>query len=220
MSTNAEDSYAGYVEPAWGWVIYRTVYTPESDRLWPQAKKAINTYMAHSLLQTLIDSRAEKDYEGLLAVLENLWMDDASQFDQATFEDLRVHFATWLQTQDTDDEEGDKLLPCVRFHTFLVIDETNLQSIAEAADPNDEASDIRAVMGPRIKVISAQRDARRLPEARSRRGPHNNEFGKMFPGWLNCQIVYLRELWEKVFEYRMLYEICPNVFEGDALWEP
>ncbi|KAH0371263.1 hypothetical protein KCU65_g2014, partial [Aureobasidium melanogenum] len=214
MSTN------GYVEPAWGWVIYRTVYTPESDLLWQQAKKVINTYMAHSLLQFLIDSKAENDYEGLLAVLKNFFMDDSSQFNQATFTDLRVHFATWLQTQDTDDEDGEKLLPCVRFCTFLVIDSTNLRSIAEAPGPNDEASGIHAIMAPRIKVISAQRDARRLPEARSRRGPHNNEYGKLFPGWLNYRIVYLRELWEKVFEYRCLYEIFPNVFEGEALWEP
>ncbi|KAG9558581.1 hypothetical protein KCU71_g6884, partial [Aureobasidium melanogenum] len=203
----------------WGWVIYRTVYTPESDLLWPRAIDTINTYLACSLQKTLIESGAEEDYETMIAELENFWMDDASLFDQATFENLHTHFASWLQTQDTEDEEGDKMLPCVRFWTFLVIDETNLKMIADAPDPNSNLVKASAKRAPMIKVVSAQRDERRLP-GRTRRGPHNGEDGKMFPGWLNCRILYLRELWEKVDEYMALYEICPNDFEGEPLWEP
>ncbi|KAG9695013.1 hypothetical protein KCU95_g4716, partial [Aureobasidium melanogenum] len=148
----------------WGWVIYRTVYTPESDQLWPRAMDTINTYLACSLQKTLIESGLEEDYETMIAELENYWMDDASLFDQATFENLRTHFTSWLQTQDTEDEEGDKMLPCVRFWTFLVIDETNLKMIADAPDPNGNLVKASAKRAPRDQ--GSLRSARRTQVAR------------------------------------------------------
>lgn len=51
--------------------------------------------------------------------------------------------------------------------------------------------------------------------------PHNSEDGKIFPGWVNCRVSESRELWEKVSEYRTLYEGFPRFFEGEeVLWEP
>lgn len=155
-----------------------------------------------------------------MARLENFWTNDASSFDKATLEDLRAHFVTWLQTQDTEDEEGDKVLPHVRVSTFLVIDETSLPMIANASDPEE-----RGARKPTIKVVSAQRDERRLDKAGGSgrgRGPNAEKKGKIFPGWLNCRVIYLRELWERVDEHMSLYEICPREIKDDEglVWEP
>jgi hypothetical protein len=155
-----------------------------------------------------------------MAKLENFWMSDASLFNQVTIGDLPVHFTSWLQTQDTDDEKEDKNLHHVRFCTFLVIDQVTLHTIANAPDPEGKGA-----RGPMIKVVSAQRDERRLARAggSSRgRGPMAEKEGKIFPGWLQCRILYLRELWERVDEYMSLYEICPIEFEDDEgpVWEP
>ncbi|KAG9519747.1 hypothetical protein KCV07_g4689, partial [Aureobasidium melanogenum] len=179
----------------------------------------INTYLTYSLREFLMDNGAEERYEAIAAALENFWMDDQSQFDRATLADLRTHFASWLRTQDTDDEDGFKVLPKVRFRTFLVVDQAVLHMLAGAPDPNAEEADPSAVRAVMIKVVSAQRDERRLPGS-TRRGPHNDEDGKVFPGWVNCRMVELRELWEKLSEYRFLYEICPRDFEDEPLWEP
>jgi hypothetical protein len=164
----------------WGWVIYRTVYTPESDILWPRAINNINTYLAHNLQETLSWTNEGKNHAANMAKLENFWMSDISLFDQATIEALRVHFASWLQTQDTEDEEGEKNLPHVRFCTFLVVDQCTLHIIANAPDPEG-----RGARGPIIKVVSAQRDERTLDRAggSSRgRGPRAEKEGQVFPG--------------------------------------
>jgi hypothetical protein len=204
----------------WGWVIYRTVYTPESEILWPRVINTINAYLAHNLRETLSWTNGEKNHAANMAKLENFWMSDTSLFNQATIEDLRIHFTSWLQTQDTEDEEGDKNLPHVRFCTFLVIDQCTLYTIANVPDPEGKGA-----RGPMIKVFSAQRDERRSDKAggSSRgRGSKAEKEGKVFPGWLNCRILYLRELWERVDEYMSLYEICPREFEDSEgpVWEP
>jgi hypothetical protein len=226
MSTSPQTSFDEPFDTAfasaspWGWVIYRTVYTPESDMLWPRAINTIHTYLAHNLRETLSWTNESRSHAANMAKLENLWMSDVSLFNQASIEDLRGHFTSWLQTQHTEDEEGEKNLPRVRFCTFLVIDQFTLHTIANAPDPEG-----RGARGPMIKVVSAQRDERRLDRAGGSgrgRGPEAEKEGKMFPGWLNCRILYLRELWERVDEYMSLYEICPREFadEEGPVWEP
>jgi hypothetical protein len=92
--------------------------------------------------------------------------------------------------------------------------------IANAPDPEE-----RGARKPMIKVVSAQRAGRRLDKVDNSsrgRGPNAEKEGKVFPGWLNCRVIYLRELWERVDEYISLYEICPREFEDDEgpVWEP
>jgi hypothetical protein len=226
MSTNSQvvsdEPFENAFESAspWGWVIYRTVYTPESDILWPRVIKNINAYLAHNLRETLSWNDRDKNHAATMAKFENFWMSDASLFDAASFEDLRAHFASWLQTQDTEDEEGDKCLPHIRFRTFLVIDQHTFETIANAPNPEE-----RGARKPMIKVVSAQRDERRLDKVGGSgrgRGPNAEKEGKVFPGWLNCRVIYLRELWEKVDEYMSLYEVCPRDLKDDEgpIWKP
>lgn len=86
-----------YSSKSWGYVIYRTTYTPEYDSLWPRAIDTINTYVAHFTLETLTEQNRESLYEETISRLENIPIQD-SALDVATYDNLRLHFTTWLQT--------------------------------------------------------------------------------------------------------------------------
>jgi hypothetical protein len=209
-----------YSSKPWGYVIYRTTYTPESDSLWPRAINTINTYVAHFTLETLTEQNKESLYEEMISRLENIPIQDPA-LDGATYEDLRLHFATWLRTQDRRGEPGDRDLPLARSRTFLVIDQAALEKIANAPNPTDDGVDPRAVSRPCLIAVAAQhQEGRRLRPTRSARGPRNANEGKLFPGWMRVPIFTLHELWEANSERLDIIELCPSDFVDEPVWEP
>ncbi|KUL84938.1 hypothetical protein ZTR_07852 [Talaromyces verruculosus] len=122
----------------WGYTIYRTVYTPESDQHWDGVLGAIieNTYDGVSLdLHEDEPSRILK--EGYRPVVLN----DPAQFDGATLDDIRKHFRAFRESYNGGNQE-------VRFRWCLVIDEGALQSIIRqpswvtVVDPNYQEGNI------------------------------------------------------------------------------
>lgn len=144
-----------------------------------------------------------------------------SALDGATYDNLRLHFTTWLQTQDRRGESGDRDLPRARFSTFLVVDQAALEKIADAPNPADDGADPRAVSRPCLIAVAAQhREGRRLRPTRSARGPRSANEGKLFPGWMKVPIFTLHELWEANSERLDLIELYPSDFVDQSVWEP
>lgn len=196
----------------WGWAIYRTTYTPESDRLWPQAIDTIKAYLAHYTRRAF--KRDEGLYEAAMTGLDNTPIQDFS-LDQATLDDLRLHFASWCQSQDHSDWMD------ARFTTFLVVDQVALDKIARAPQPDDPKARARDRLEPYVLVVSAQHEAgRRLPSLTSARSGVPVQEGKVFPGYMKVSLSYLQELWEAVAEYRDVYDICPSAFDEVPEWLP
>jgi hypothetical protein len=197
----------------WGWVIFRTAYTPDTEVLWPQAVSLIPDWLAHRTRLSLRKSHEEDDYEAMMKRLDNVFVSDTA-LESASFDRLRLRFADWLTTQDTDNEDG--LLQ--RFKVFIVVDDAVLQSIKDAPRPDTQASG-RQRLTPYVKVVDAQHQHRtRLSPRVSARSGRGVEPGKLFPGWMGTSIVDLHEIWEESFTYDLL-DLCPHNFTaGEPDW--
>lgn len=209
-----------YSSKTWGYVIYRTTYTPGSESLWSRAIDNINTYVAHFTLETLTEQNRETLYESTISRLENIPVQDPA-LDGATHDDLRLHFASWLQTQDRRGESGDRDLPRARYRTFLVIDQVALEQIANAPNPADDGVRARDLTRPCLIAVAAQhQEGRCLRPTRSARGSRNANEGLLFPGWMKVPIYALHELWHYNSERLDLIELCPSDFIDEPIWEP
>lgn len=108
----------------WGYTIYRTVYSPESNQHWNTTVEAIRKYAYASLGGELNNDKPSRIFqEGYRPLI----FDDQAQFDGATLDDIRRHFQVIM-----DSDNGQK---GVRFRFCLVIDEGALQSIIQHPEP-------------------------------------------------------------------------------------
>jgi hypothetical protein len=77
----------------WGFVIYRTDYSSEAD--WTRFFTMFTTWS----LSGYPDS--ESEYGRLVrSWQQHYWMNDKSQFDGATIDQLRQHFQLWAASQN------------------------------------------------------------------------------------------------------------------------
>ncbi|TIA10886.1 hypothetical protein D6C80_07842 [Aureobasidium pullulans] len=200
----------------WGWVIFRTSYTSDSETLWPQAISLLNAWLDDQTRISLRKCGEEEEHEETMAQLQNVLMDDPS-LDKASFDQLRSRFAAWLETQDTEDEDGGKNLPLQRFKNFIVVDDLVLQSTKDAPRPDNKQAKAKDKLAPYVKVVTAQhQDGTRLP-LRSARSGQNAGQGKLFPGYMKVSILDLRFFWEESFTYDLL-DLCPNNFTDEPDW--
>lgn len=143
-----------------------------------------------------------------MACLENYPISNSS-LDQASLHDLRMHSASWCQTQDRHPDEV-----IARSTTFLVVDEAALNKIASAPRPDDPNARAKDRLDAYVLVVSAKHEAgRRQPSLTSVRQGVAVQKGKLFPGYMECPLPYLQELWIAVAEYMDLYAICPSDFD-------
>ncbi|EED17199.1 conserved hypothetical protein [Talaromyces stipitatus ATCC 10500] len=111
----------------WGYTIYRTVYTPESNQHWDALLEAISKSIYRSLDEDEPSRIFQEGYRPLA-------FDDSAQFNGATLDKIRNHFK--------EVRESDNGHQGVRFRWCLVIDEAALQSIIRhpgwvtVVDPN------------------------------------------------------------------------------------
>lgn len=115
----------------WGFVIYRTVYTPESDALWPSILSKIDSYVAFAVWRYLrYDKTFDKslkpstfDYAAATpesAYFKNIVFSDAVKYANATLNTIRGHFADFLHTTPYSQKTG------ITEEVCLVIDEEML----------------------------------------------------------------------------------------------
>lgn len=100
----------------WGYTIYRTVYTPESNQHWDAVLEAISKNVYADL-----DLHEDKPSQIFKEGYRPLVFDDPAQFDGATLDEIRNNFR--------EVRESDNRNQGVRFRWCLVIDESALQSV-------------------------------------------------------------------------------------------
>lgn len=120
----------------WGYIIYRTVYTPESDELWPIAMERLTRFMNDEIDYQMKSRRRklEEDSRPEQLVKEShkdVIISDKKRWDGASIEQIREHFAAYLRATGIGMSVG-----MGRFGGCLVIDERSLKSIVATLDPD------------------------------------------------------------------------------------
>ncbi|OQE46117.1 hypothetical protein PENCOP_c001G02232 [Penicillium coprophilum] len=120
----ATRSYS-YSEPTWGYTIYRTTYTPQSNAGFPRMVDLTANYMKDGFYSCYESSRQynPRANEFKITPWDEIWpnyqprvIEDSSQFDGASIDQLREHFRAEAAELDVLD-----IFPGYRM--FIVIDE-------------------------------------------------------------------------------------------------
>lgn len=172
-------------EPTWGFAIYRTIYTPESDAAFAGVVDTITAYVKSEFYQTyqyLRQHRRTAD-KANIAVFDELWaaykprvLDDATQFDGLSIDQLRIYFEAWANEQGKADK-----FPSYRM--FIVIDEECLKSIQNAPVPEELPLGMEYRVAHFVKLVEAWQEQDR---------------DSLFPGWMKCSLPGLWDLWRNM----------------------
>jgi hypothetical protein len=107
----------------WGLFIYRTVYSSESDALWPIILCRIQDYSVKNVEGHTRPSQKEKDVKSWY---QTLTFDNQELFGEATIQELREHHKIW--------SANNHLIGDIRERNFILIDEECLQNLALAPE--------------------------------------------------------------------------------------
>ncbi|KAL4778888.1 hypothetical protein BJX76DRAFT_352238 [Aspergillus varians] len=120
----------------WGYIIYRTVYTPESDEQWPLALKKLDAALDRGI-DLGLNAESKRSANGvepdstperlLKESRRHVVFSDKDSWDGASVERIRVHFKEYLAAS--------KGRGYGRFEGCLVIDKRSLKSIIAASNP-------------------------------------------------------------------------------------
>ncbi|OBT99818.2 hypothetical protein VE01_02177 [Pseudogymnoascus verrucosus] len=92
--------YWNSAKSKWGFAIYRTVYTPESDAKWPIAMDRLREWLRSEITE---DESVHEDYKGkIYENFLNLVMDDKKLYDGLPITDVKKHFKKWLIENELD----------------------------------------------------------------------------------------------------------------------
>ncbi|KAJ6031850.1 hypothetical protein N7540_002582 [Penicillium herquei] len=170
----------------WGFIIYQTTYTPESEKFWPLVMERLTHELKDGIdcesKRYPNDTRPE---ELVKESHKDVIISDLSRWNGSSIEKVREHFAEYLRKikQEGSSEEA-------RFASCLVIDERSLQSIIAEDDSNRF-----------IGVVD---------------GRYNPETKYDWPGYRGYMRVHLSALWPlyKNFEYDTVDMLCPHIADG------
>ncbi|KAB8278171.1 hypothetical protein BDV30DRAFT_156276 [Aspergillus minisclerotigenes] len=180
----------------WGYVIYRTVYTAESDKLWPLAMAKLTRFLNYEIEQ---DLRGRSECRGTDPRPEQLVQEshrdvvisDKQCWDGAGIEQVRQHFADYRRKTKIGVYGGSG-----RFEACIMIDERSLRSIIAAPDIEDRFRGAHACVG----MVDGTYD----PERKD-----NQEYS----GFMRVKI---RVLWWLYINLRSrpMEELCPSAPPG------
>ncbi|KAL4745632.1 hypothetical protein BDW72DRAFT_186367 [Aspergillus terricola var. indicus] len=125
----------------WGYIIYRTVYTSESDKQWPLALKKLDWALDYGIDSDLdsakrkledMTSNTDPEPESMPEQLikesrKHVVFSNKKFWDGASIEQIRAHFKQYLRAS--------KGRGYGRFEGCLMIDEHSLKSIVAASSP-------------------------------------------------------------------------------------
>ncbi|KAJ5710567.1 hypothetical protein N7488_004723 [Penicillium malachiteum] len=161
--------------PDWGYGIYRTTYTAESDATFPNVigflESCIRTRFFTSGAQRP-QNHAPEDWPKYRSTI----MESPAQLDGASFDDIRAHFETWADTQSMRDR-------WTKFRVCIIIDEESLQTVKDATVEETESKLPKNKPLRFVKVLEAFPDVDQYDE---------------FPGWMKCWPFALWERWENM----------------------
>ncbi|KAJ5901082.1 hypothetical protein N7504_007075 [Penicillium tannophilum] len=145
-------NFIGNFKWPWGFMIYRTVYTPESNEVWTSCLDKITRYIHWG-----IDHVDGERYSGqdpfpetiIKESYKNVIFDDRERWDEASWEQILADFNAYLKSLGV--EVGSDV---PRFTACLVIDEKCLQSIMRAFDnPLDQRGISKVGMRSRMGFV-------------------------------------------------------------------
>jgi hypothetical protein len=162
----------------WGYDIYRTVYTPESDEKWEAAIAKIDSYVKADLYGQNPDVERKELSDTILAKYRNTIIQDPAVFDQASQDSLRTHF---LQRLADNGKRLGSYGPENRL--FIMLDEETLKIITTASDdPLDAVPCGAEWQEHRVKVVDAVWNPNPPPPVPGRGRPSRGP--SAYKGWM------------------------------------
>ncbi|KAJ5966824.1 Aldo/keto reductase [Penicillium viridicatum] len=155
-----------YSEPTWGYTIYRTTSTPQSNAAFLCMVDLTTKYMKDGFYNYYESSRQynSRANEFNITPWDKIWpnyqprvIEDASQFDGASIDQLREHFRAEATERDVLDE-----FPGYRM--FIVIDEESFQTLQNAPPPEKRRYYVKLVEALGVDPYES------------------------FPGWMKCSL--------------------------------
>ncbi|KGO38176.1 hypothetical protein PEX1_073280 [Penicillium expansum] len=169
--------WLNHTEPTWGYTIYRTTYTPQSHTAFPRIVDLTTAYIKNGFYQQYesglrYNPRAAEfnktPFDEMWAKYKPRVVEDASQFDGASIDQVRTHFKAWATGRGMLDH-----FPSYRI--FIVIDEESFRTLQNAPLPED----LKHVQRHYVKVVEALEEDPEPP----------------FPGWMKCSLPGIFDLW-------------------------
>ncbi|CEJ60519.1 hypothetical protein PMG11_09090 [Penicillium brasilianum] len=199
----------------WGFVIYRTVYTAESDRLCSACLAKIDRYVQWSISDIYEVEYRDSDPFPEYFVKEtckNLGFEDRERWEGASLEQIRTDFKQYSKSLGMEDGSH---IPWSK--ACLVIDESCLNSIVSAfEDPEDSAN----WKGPRRAFVIEKGGCIMLkPFAVMVDPTFEPEESYDTPGYQGYMRVELDGIWSAAVELCLatVQEVCPNVTPGEMI---
>ncbi|KAJ5461185.1 uncharacterized protein N7458_002737 [Penicillium daleae] len=199
----------------WGFVIYRTVYTAESDRLWSSCLAKIDRYVHWS-----IGNFYEKRYPDsdpfpekfVQETYKNLVFADRERWEGASLEQIRADFKQYSESLGMEDGSH---IPWSQ--ACLVIDESCLNSIVSAFEDPEESANWG---GPQRGFVIEKGGYIMLKPFVVMVDP-TFEPGESYdtPGYQGYMRVELDDIWEAAVQLCLstVQEMCPNVTPADMI---
>ncbi|OQE44344.1 hypothetical protein PENCOP_c002G07859 [Penicillium coprophilum] len=136
----------------WGYVIYRTTYTPQSDTAFSQIIDLLNSYIKDELFSEYASTPKSKLHCAEPTPYQEIWaqhlpiiMADPAQFDEASIDSIRAHFESWVNSRARRN-----------YTTCIVIDDESLQAFLDARHSEKSKSDRNGIHSIRyLKVLTA-----------------------------------------------------------------
>ncbi|KAJ6110914.1 hypothetical protein N7486_003149 [Penicillium sp. IBT 16267x] len=195
-------NFIGNFKWPWGFSIYRTVYTPESDKVWTSCLDKITRYI-HWEIDHIDGSR----YAGqnpfpetiIKETYKSVIFEDRERWDRASWDQIRADFNAHSESLGV--EVGDDV---PRFTACLVIDEKCSRSIMRAYDnPKDQKGSSTMGMVSRMGFVGM------IDPTYSE---SNSYCTNLYRGFMRVQINRLYDLAARQLTYVSMDEICPSVF--------
>lgn len=169
-------------EPTWGFTIYRTTYSPQSDAASPAIVDLITAYVKAGFYkehQSLLKGPRANEVDR--AIFDEMWskyeprvFQDATQFKGASIDQVRSHYEAWVNERGMAD-----LFPDYRM--FILIDEESFQSLLGTPIPEECPLDMQHWVGHYVKLVEAWQ-----------------ELDPPFHGWMKCSLKGLWDIWRNM----------------------
>ncbi|CAG8011402.1 unnamed protein product [Penicillium nalgiovense] len=142
----------------WGYVIYRTTYTPHSNAAFLRIIDLLNSYMKQGLYSECVSSENSTSTDTDLTSYHEIWAQhrpivmNHPRFDGASIDSIRANFRCWVGQRE---DQG----YCTQYRMCMVIDEESLQTLLDAPPPQ-ECSDENIIDPMRhVKVVTLLPDS-------------------------------------------------------------
>ncbi|WXC62913.1 hypothetical protein SNK03_008731 [Fusarium graminearum] len=198
----------------WGFVIFRTVYTEESQRLWESyiefLRASVEEYLESMELSTL-----------LKPLLEWVFIEDRETFDNATKQHVRESFSEWT-SQHSVERDGPGVEDAFqqqtpRFRYCIHVDQKCLDTVAQYeawADAGAEGDDKQVV------YVVLDKNCHRKGEGEGEgRFPRIEGCSREYTGWQYTSVHCLAHLYDKLSKQELSgydYTRPPMVFPADG----